>query len=387
MTILVPWQRLRIGRNASLGGLNRLPIDRLSSRLVLRVRRETTDGLVVFPSASKLLARISLRAGTDDFVTTGRPEGGVRPSYRGGEIDQYIASWGLPFGFFDQRGPMRRLGEQRQGLDVSVDFELDGDPIDTEWQLELLTAAAPNETFHNSVALDAVTDKGEVGGGSVIDLTHTSTGTNRGMFMAVGNSGGIPRTTNAIEYNNVAQTEIWDETQNNVGNSGWYGVNQPTGAQLVEADFNVGSPDESVLVVASMTDVHQTTAINADTSANHTHKLGSGNTSMTKTAPGSITSDDMVWCFTYIAHSADPAISQGADQTERSTEKPVSGVHGASANQPGASGGVMSVTMAGSAFGAIHGAVAFKTATVSAGSQLLPRPMMSLVAVDRMGNY
>lgn len=364
--VVVPWQRLKLARHASFGA--RSLLNPLTSRIVLRVRRQTPQG-VMFPAGSILRARTIVRAGTSDFVSTGCPQGGERPDYRGGIHRQYASSWGLPWGFFGDRDRPRRLGEQRSGrFDVSVEFELDGDPIDTQWQLETIEERAPQFAFHNSVAIDTFADKGEVAGGSIIDIaSYTSTGSDRGMFIGVGNSAGIPVAVTAAEYNNVVQTEIWDELQSNVGSSGWYGVNQPTGAQLVEGVF-ASSPDEAVLAIISMTGVDQTTPCNVDAEANHLHKLGSGNTSMTKTAPGTITSDDLVIGFTYIAHSADPAIAQGADQTERTSEKPASGVHGALATQPGSvSPAVMSVTMAGSAFGAIHGVVAFKASAAAAG--------------------
>lgn len=356
----------------------RLPLPILTDSIGITIRRPTTVAQAAsWPASARV--RVSLVVVLDgaEYRTVGHVSGGVRTGLDGVVRSFYSLFYRLPVLFgtkarahlassvpdaqgFHANVPLTRLGELRQSTyEGYVLLERLSGTCTLEVTMALTTESpAPVVRHKNSVAFDAATDAQEVSGDGVISLSHTSSGSDRAVFVGSGNSAGTPQLSSSCTYGGTSMTEMW-----NIGpatfcrGAGYRLHNQATGAQTVTATL-AGATDEYIVAVASFTGVDQTTPVGTAVSAT----VGAAATSSSLTV-SSVAADDMVVDFLYTSGGTTRIHTVGADQTERTNELVDPYARATISTQSGTAGGVMSWTYsAASAYGGTHGAVAFKTA-------------------------
>ncbi len=335
-----------------------LPV--LTDSLTVILRRPTTAAPLAWNASAQIAVSLIIALDGVEYLCSGSTSGGVRVNYAGEEIVQYRLSYRLPV--IRRGGRTRRLGEDRVSTYTAMlRLERLRGNIATEIMLATTTEADPPVWLtHNSVAFDAATDAQEAGGDGVISLSHTSGGSNRGVFAGVGNSAGSPQTATSITYGGTSMTELWDiDGAPFTKGAGYRLAGQATGAQTVTATL-AGSTDEVILAVVSMTGVDQTTPVGTPVSSGTL----TGSPSVTV---GSIGSDDLIVDFIYTAQSTNTSIvAEVVNQIERTAEYLSPYIRAGTSTQPGTAGGVMSWTVVGSLdYGMNLGAVAFKPAAAS----------------------
>lgn len=341
------------------------PLDPLTDVIVATLRRPTSAAPLAWDETGLLEVAIVITIDGKEHRCTGRARGGIQRADQtrdGGplrEIAEYSLVYRPTWGFFGAReGKTQRLGE-RALLAYTVRAELvtlEGS-AETELTLKSSEAPAPDVPFKNSVAFDAATDAQESGGDGVLTLTHTSTGSNRGVFVGVGtgkfdNVGASPT---SVTYPGATMTEQWDiNSGTRFYNAGYTGVAQNTGAQTVTSNVTGLSGTFHAMGVISMTGVDQTTPVGTAVTTN----ASTANPSVTVASVGT---DDMVVDNIHAdPFSATPAA--GADQTERYSEIETAQAVTKGSTQPGTAGGVMSWTQSGTDAKTL-GAIAFKPST------------------------
>ncbi|TFH49616.1 MAG: hypothetical protein E4H01_03900 [Lysobacterales bacterium] len=202
------------------------------------------------------------------------------------------------------------------------------------------------------VTFDASTDGILNASPQVVTVSHTSSGSNRGYFVAVCWFGDTGTTSSTVTYDGVAATKMWDiEETSNRHCAGWYGVAQGTGALDVVSTISTTGLSEHWVGVISMNNVNQTTPVGTDVSDS------SDASPQTLTVASVGTNDMVVDCIHGEGGGAAPAVE--ADQTQRDAETGTSaGQHYANSTQAGSDGGVMSWTVINNYW--VAGAVAFK---------------------------
>jgi hypothetical protein len=212
-----------------------------------------------------------------------------------------------------------------------------------------------------AVEFTAATSVQEIGGDGVVSLSHTATGTNRGVFAGVSWSNALAGDgSTSMTYAGNAMTEMWDllhSTAAGVQNAGYRlagDANIPTGAQTVTSDLVSAEPTRVFLGVISMQGVDGTTPVGTAATAEGT----AGPATVTV---GSVTATDMVVDNLGVVQAGGmPTV--GAGQTLQWDEEHVGNAQFAGGStQLGSDGGVMSWTMSAEDFWLI-GAVAFKAA-------------------------
>jgi hypothetical protein len=213
-----------------------------------------------------------------------------------------------------------------------------------------------------AVAFDAATDVGELGGDGVVSLSHTSTGSNRGVCAFANTSDGGPPQITGVTYAGAAMSQIWDETDGSfIRSHGFQLVNQSSsaGATVTATWEDIG--DQAYLAVISMTGVHQTVPVG-------THTASGTNTATPSVTVGSVTADGMVVDGVIAGDGiAEASSAAGANQTTR-TEEVVNNTYFGTSTQAASDGGVMSWALTGTpSFGTLLVGVEFKAAAVAAG--------------------
>ena len=367
MASLFPRQRLTIAATAGRIVLPPLVILPQTSHIEVRIPRPTTLDPRAFGNADRMQVAIIIEVDGEEFRCDGQVTGGIRVG-RGGELPEYTLRYGLPYGFFDvKEGFPVRLGERAKSLyRARVEITSRDGSIDSDIEVLGFDAPAPQVAFHSSVAFDAVTSARETVSDGVLSLSHTSTGSDRGVFVGNGNSGatgGVLSTS--VTYGGESMVEMWDALFGSFGgHAGYRFHNQATASQTVTSTVP-GTPDEHALGVISMTGVDQTTPVGTPVSA-------TGTTSPATVTVGSVSADDMVVDSMYTLFGGAPSI--GADQTQRYAEDLIGSagdeIYLKGSTQPGSAGGVMSWSNDGTADWGI-GAVAFKPAAGGAVQQFL----------------
>jgi len=243
----------------------------------------------------------------------------------------------------------------RSSYTVSLRVEvLTGLGLSSSVTVDVIESPAPDIPFRSSVAFDASTSAQEISGDGVISLTHTSTGSNLGVFAVVvydaqGSRGSVETT-----YGGTGMTEQWDAQigANALDHAGYTLAGQATGAQTVTNDLVGAAANKHFLGVMSMTGVHQTTPVGTPATA-------TGTVSPATVTVGSVGAEDLV--VDNVGFQSAGAVTAGADQTEQNSE-----FHAGSSNgmkqstQSGSAGGVMSWTLGGAPDFWGIGAIAFK---------------------------
>ena len=336
-------------------------IPRLASEIKVRIKRPTTLAPLVWDDTGKIRVTISVFIDGEEHKCVGGTSGGVRTDKLGAEMPEYVLTYKLQRRLVD--GAARRIGELATAAPTAkVLLEYISGVTNTEIIIaEVIEAPRPQWVSHNSVAFDAATDAQELGGDETVSLTHTAGGSDRGIFVGAGNSGGIPRAGSA-SYGGTTLTELWDATFGSFfGHAGYHypnGGTAPTGAQTVSYVM-AGTADEHALGVVSMTGVHQTTAVGTANTA-----VGASTTATVTVA--SVGADDLVCANLY---SGWLGATPGTDETERYEEQMSGAVTLACTTQPGSAGGVMTMTRTAAGFATDWGigAVAFKPAAAGGG--------------------
>ena len=357
-TTLFQRQRLAIESTAGRFVLPPLVILPQTSHIELRIQRPTTLRPLAFGGADRMRGAIivELDGEEEEYRCAGSITGGIRVNRLGVEIPEYVLRYGLPWGFFGEKGgAATRLGERAKNLyRARIEItSLDGG-IDSEIEVFGVDAPAPPVAFHSSVAFDAATDAQEVSGDGVLSLSHAASGSDRGAFAGScnGSSGGGELST-SITYGGTGMTELWDIVTGGIHNAGYHwpgGSTLPSGSQTVTNTL-AAATDEHGLGVISMTGVHQSTPVGTPAT---TAAATGANPSV---SVGSVGADDLVVDHIY----AENVPTVGADQNERYSEIAIGGFESMKgSSQLGSLGGTMSWTMASGP--RALGAVAFKPA-------------------------
>ena len=175
-------------------------------------------------------------------------------------------------------------------------------------------------------------------GASSFSWSHTCTGSNRWLQVAVGGQNGTSITTTSVTYNSVALTELWDIYFNSyIFGSMSHLANPASGANTIAVTLS-GGGNVTAGLASSYTDVHQTTPV--DTAATAT------GTQSDPTVNVSSASGDLVVDAVSIT---DSAINVGAGQTSRAEFDGLSGGlwSGGISEEAGAATVTMSWTRAG----------------------------------------
>lgn len=369
-----------------------VPIGKLGAdvaRLGIRLKRPTLRDPLDWHAESKL--RVSLVCEIDgvEYRCVGEVSGGVRIGVRGSPLPYFRLRYALPYYLGeqgmelvyrsspDERGyyhniPTNRIGFGARSVKAYALVEsLTGDNVEAVIEAWSVSAVAPLERVHNSVAFDAATSAEEVAGDGVLSLSHTSTGADRGVWGAQAAYGAA--TSTSISYAGSGLTERSDQARNNLRLGAYSGKGQTTGAQTVTGTFSA-SVDEHALAAISLTGVDQTTEVSTATAAG-----ANGAASPATVTALTVGSDDMV-VDTHVS-DFDAVASAGADQTERFTQD-IDGVRTfKGSTQAGTAGGVMSWTLGGTSIygeGWITTAIAFKAAGGGGGGGSAGSPLLLL---------
>lgn len=321
-----------------------------TGRVILRLKRGPQ-----WPKSGKVRAVICCETPDGMLLRTSAEwAGGDYTTRTGAILAECVLAYNLPA--IRQGKTVQRIATVKGGLNVWAELELLAGELATELTLEAEDGKLPNPKITNSVAFDAASS-GQATSTNTITVSHTSSGSNRAVFVGVGCSSGGPDVTNSVTYGGTAMTEDWDVSDVPAGNpilanSGHHLANQSTGAQNVVVTKN-DTHDEVVAGAISMTGVDQTTPIGAvPTPAN-------GESTTAAITVASVGEDDLVVSNLYTGWNG---AAPGADQTERWEQIISASVGGSGDTQPGTAGGVMSATRTSAGFADIWtiGAVAFK---------------------------
>ncbi len=376
MDLLQP-ARLTLRRNDVFTS-QRVAVDHLAATLTVRIRRPTTASPLTWDESSKLRVTLIVEVDGAAYRVTGTASGGIRSLPGGPELGEYRLRYALPVQLGEKgrefmRGrqpdtegyyhdvPLTRVAEEASTIEAYVQVEhLTGGAIDLDiLGATCVDAPPPTVRTKNSVAFDATTAAQEMSGDGVVTLSHTSTGSDRGVWAAVANASGVvPQLSTSVTYGAMGLTERadFDLGDGSFAKLACYtGKGQATGAQTVTSTI-AGATNDHVLHVVSFTGVDQTTEVGAVATA-------TGASSPATVAVGSVGADDMVVdAMWHDFTSGAPTI--GADQTQRAAEDVII-CNFRGSTQPGTAGGVMSWTLSGSSVSGIgwgSAAIAFKPA-------------------------
>jgi hypothetical protein len=362
-------QRLAIAATAGRVVLPPLVILPQTSIIEVRIPRPTTLTPRAFGGAARIKVAIIVTINGEEFRCDGGTTGGIRNSFAGGEIPEYVLRYGLPYGFFDVKsGFPVRLGERAvTSYEARVEITSRDGSIDSEIQVFGFDAPAPLDAFHSSVAFDAATQAEELSGDGVLSWSHTATGANLGVFVGVGNNGATPRAQTSTTYGSTGMNLLWDTVPFGTfnGNAGYNfpgGSTVPTGSQTITNTLN-GTGDEHRAGAISMTGVDQTTPAGTPNTA-------TGNSTTATVTVASVGANDMV-----VASCSGGWLgaTPGANETERYDETSPAGTFTAGTTQLGSDGGVMTMTRTAAGFDTNWGigGVAFKPAAAG-GASIVP---------------
>jgi uncharacterized membrane protein YgcG len=360
-----------------------VPLGALTAAITVTLQRPTTARPLRWDSTGRLRVSLVMVVDGVEYRATGQTSGGIRLDRSGNEASEYVLTF-VPTvllgdtartylrtavkdaeGFYNDV-PLSRLGETGSVIEGYLLLEWLSGTIET-----VVTAAvtgeapAPRIRWKNSVAFDAATSANEVNGDGILSLTHTASGTNRGVFAGGGNSsGGGGRLSTSCTYAGNAMTEQWDFVASPFyGNAGYVlagDTNIPTGAQTVTQTLAAG-PDEHGLGVISMTGVNGTTPAGTPATASGSSTAAS----VTVTDAGA---DDLIVDNLYV-DGVVPTV--GADQTQRYAQDAIGGFNYLrGSTQPGSAGGVMSWSFSSTAPWLL-GAVTIKAATAGLAGPLV----------------
>lgn len=340
----------------------------LTSEISITVRRPTSALPIPWQSSGKLRVCIVLLIDGQEYRCEGNVSGGIRLTPGGQEISTYTLTY-RPTVLFGQRAkdyvmvaapdaegyvrnvPLTRLCELGTSVQGYLVLERLSGSITT-----VITVGATLERpapilakHHNSVAFDAVTEAFEENGDGVISVSHTSSGSDRAVFIGSGVFAGSAGMA-SVTYGGSGCTELWDVLfdSDSVSSSGHYLAGNPSGSQTVVATADTGSPAEHSVGIVSMTGVDQSTPVGTPVTA-----TGSADPStVTVAAPAS----DSLVVDTVVRNGVSATV--GANQTERFSTGIGNFLFHYGSTQLGSDGGVMSWSGGACLWGI--GAVEFK---------------------------
>lgn len=344
-------------------------LDVLTSNLTVKLQRPTSTNGLDWPANATIRVSLVILVDGQEYRCTGQTSGGIRTGPDGNELSEYVLSYSPPVilgekareylktatkdadGYYNDV-PLTRLGETGSTVEGYLLIERVRGNIDTVVTVAgTVEAPAPKIRYHNSVAFDAATSAREASGDGVVSVSHTSSGSDRGVFASQGAvtfDGNL--TSSSLSYGGAGMAEQWDlqDTGNFIGTSGYTLAGQSTGAQTVTGTLGSSAPYEQGLGIISMTGVDQSTPIGTPNTASGF----SGTASVTVASVGSddLVVDGVIW------NGVIPTV--GANQTQRFDTSAGDFLQHYGSTQSGADGGVMSWTAFSSAW--LIGAVAFK---------------------------
>jgi hypothetical protein len=312
-----------------------------------------------------------------EYRCVGQTSGGVREGKDGAEVAEYVLTYHPTVLFGDEAReyiktatkdaegfyndvPLTRLGQTGSTVQAFLLLERLSGTINTVLTLASTTEApAPKIRYKNSVAFDAATTLYETSGDGVLSGSHTSSGSDRAVFVGVAVVSFTPVTTSAsCSYGATGMTERWENGIGiNYGNIGYTAAGQATGSQTVTSTLDDATPYEHSAIITSVTGVDAGTP------------TGTPNTATGSSSTPSVTVAGTVTDGLVLDNVIDESVgisAVGANQTQRGTHAGAGGfMSGASSTQPGSAGGVMSWTLNSAAQWAI-GAVEFKPVAAAA---------------------
>jgi len=366
-----------------------VPLGQLTSSITVKLRRPTTAQPLNWNANSTIRVSLVLLVDGVEYRAVGQVSGGIRLDRDGGEIPEYSLTYNptVLFGdkareyiktaIPDQDGfyndvPLNRLGELGSTVQGYLLLERVRGTINTVITIAATTEAqAPTVRTKNSVAFDAASTVYEGNGDGVVSVSHTSSGSDRGVAAHVSTMDfGENPGNSSVTYGGTGMTERWDlAIATYYGIAGYTLLGQSTGAQTVTATANSTSPTDHALGVISFTGVGS-----VGTAATQT-----GNSSTASVTVSGVESDGMV-VDSFINESLGVS-SVGADQTQRNNLDG-SFATARSSTQPGTAGGVMSWNFPSSGNWGI-GAIEFKPVA----SQRPPLTRWHRQAVVRAAHY
>jgi len=326
-----------------------VPLGQLTSALTVKLQRPTTAQPLNWSANSTIRVSLVFLVDGIEYRAVGQVSGGIRLDRNGGEIPEYSLTYNPTVLFGDkarayiktatpdQDGfyndvPLNRLGELGSAVQGYLLLERVRGTINTVITIAATTdAPAPTVRTKNSVAFDAASTVYEGNGDGVVSVSHTSGGSDRGVFAAAAivNFNGSPAHS-TITYGGSGMTEQWDLTV-----ASWYGISgytllgQATGAQTVTATASRSDPTDHALGVISF----------AGTGSVGTAASQTGNSSTASVTVSDVSSDGML-ADSFVNESLGVS-SVGADQTQRNNLDG-SWATARTSTQPGTAGGVMS---------------------------------------------
>lgn len=355
-------------------------LDKLTSSITVRLRRPTTAQPLNWNASSTVRVSLVFIVDGTEYRCVGTASGGVRTGAKGEDMTEYSLIYNPTVLFGDTSReyiktatkdmegfyndvPLTRLGETGSTVQGYLLLERVRGTIQTVITVAATAEApAPKIRYKNSVAFDAATTLYETGGDGVLSGSHTSSGSNLAVFAGgsiVSFSMNDP-TSASCSYGGAGMSERWDAPfATNYNQFGYTLAGQAAGSQTVTSTLDDATPYEHSCVVISMTGVDQTTPTGTPNTA-------TGNsTTPSVTVAGTVT-DGLV--VDNMACASVGVSSAGANQTQRGTHAGAGGfMSGASSTQSGASGGVMSWNLTGSADWSI-GAIEFKPVAAVGGT-------------------
>lgn len=364
MTVLIDRQAVVFRPRRRVFSTPPMAIDPLTSSLTLRLRRPTRYTSWAWNARTTLVTRLMVRMDGITYRCSGQVSGGIRQD-RGGDLEEYQLTYGLPYGMPDERDDptipiLRQDGapwcDDRDGLRCLrtirlgqratserlawVELEqISGDNCDLDLLgLTVTQARGPVSVIHHSVAFDAAASTQALGGNGVLTLAHTPVGsTDLAAFAgAVNELAAPPSSRGSATYDGAAMTELWDAasaTTGAWGSAGYAKTGILTGARDVVSTLVTVDPFLHFLGVITMSGVDQTTPTGTFVGAD-------GATSVATVTVGSVGADDLVIDQLYEYNDTTPTV--GADQTVRNTQSHAAPTEFRQSTQPGTAGGVMS---------------------------------------------
>ena len=334
------------------------PIDLapLTDQVSIAIERPSKSSDVLWDETTSISVTLVIAVDGQENRYSGGATGGTRLDPFGQEMP-YRFTVNLPTGWFGEGKTqlVKRLGETavtsyKSWLEISWKG---GTDLSTNVVVSTSEVPIDQEYWHNSVQYDTSSSASEEGGDLVVTVSYTANGTERALF-----AGGTSRSntgavfTSAATYDGVAMTELWDLEDGSgqkMQSSGYYKVAPATSAKDVVVTLTPGGTIyEQFVGVVSFTGVEQSGA------AVGTAVTDTGASTPATVTVGSVGTDDMcVDCV--IANGS--TLTVGADQNSRQTFNSTFASRSGISTQPGASGGVMSWTVANQW---VMGAVAFK---------------------------
>lgn len=360
-------------------------IGQLTSAITVKLRRPTTSQPLNWSANSTVRVSLVFLVDGIEYRAVGQVSGGIRLDRDGGEIPEYSLTYNptVLFGdkarayiktaIPDQDGfyndvPLTRLGETGSTIQGYLLLERVRGTINTIITIAATTEApAPTVRTKNSVAFDAASTVYEGGGDGVVSVSHTSSGSDRGVAAHVSTVDFAPNPGNSsVTYGGAGMTEQWDITiATYYGIAGYTLLGQSTGAQTVTATANSTSPTDHALGVISFT----------GTGSVGTAFTQTGNSSTASVTVSGVDNDGMI--TDSFVNASLGVSSIGADQTQRN-DLDGAWATARSSTQPGTAGGVMSWNFPFSGDWGI-GAIEFKPAAAGKGFPFKARPMMALL--------